>query len=73
MIAFSCKDCRKRFVGCHSICKEYKEDKERHDALMKKANEGRDANIYSAIHANKRRDKEALAKRKHIRVRRNYG
>lgn len=28
---FSCQGCTKRYVGCHSTCKKYKEEKLRYD------------------------------------------
>lgn len=28
-----CKDCQKRFVGCHSSCKEYLEQKAKWDKM----------------------------------------
>lgn len=30
-----CKDCEKRYVGCHSSCEEYNEQKKRHVELNK--------------------------------------
>lgn len=68
----ACHHCTKRFVGCHSTCKEYKEDKERHNALMKKANEDMDARLYDFDASAKRKDKRALARKKHVVMRRNY-
>lgn len=31
-----CKDCKKRFVGCHSICEQYLEWKADNDATREK-------------------------------------
>lgn len=32
-----CKNCEKRYVGCHSECEDYKSWKSEHDELIKKA------------------------------------
>ncbi len=33
---FSCKDCQKRYVGCHSDCEPYKQFKKETTELRKK-------------------------------------
>lgn len=46
-----CKDCGKRYPGCHSHCQEYIEEKAIYDA--KKAEYNKKADVYSAIYANR--------------------
>ena len=36
MIKLECKDCTKRYVGCHSVCENYNAWKKEHDELVKK-------------------------------------
>lgn len=73
MIPFrACHHCTKRVIGCHSTCKEYKEDKERHDRLMREANSDRDARLYEHQLMIHRSNKKALVGKKHLKVRRNY-
>lgn len=36
-----CKDCKKRKLGCHSVCKDYKEFRKLKDIENQEAREGR--------------------------------
>lgn len=36
-----CKDCKDRYVGCHSNCEEYKKQKEKYEEEKLKRNETR--------------------------------
>ena len=33
--SYPCKDCKKRYIGCHEYCKEYKAAKAAHDENVK--------------------------------------
>ena len=73
MIPFrACHHCTKRVIGCHSTCKEYKADKERHVRLMKEVDADKDARLYEHKLMMKRHNKKAMARKKHVTVRRNY-
>lgn len=43
MLTICCKDCTKRYVGCHSKCKDYKQFKIENEKKRKYINESRDA------------------------------
>ena len=33
MVVFSCKNCTERYVGCHSTCPKYLQEKAEHDRV----------------------------------------
>ena len=48
MIKWGCKDCRKRFIGCHSTCESYKKQKEMHDKMLKEDKNKRVRQLYNS-------------------------
>lgn len=58
-----CRNCDKRYPGCHSQCPEYIEEKANYDA--KKAEYNKKADVYSAIYGNRcKKVNKALKKRR---------
>lgn len=73
MIPFkACHHCTKRVIGCHSTCKEYKEEKERNDKLKAAANSDKDARLYEYNLMINRHNKKAMSQKRRVTVRRNY-
>lgn len=61
-----CKDCERRFVGCHSKCADYAESRKQYEAARAEAiNERRS---YQAFHAY-----AALSRRRHLEEKRRKG
>ena len=67
-----CKDCPDRFIGCHSTCERYISAKKEHDRLMKEYRKGDDADRVLQRGYYKALNTKAMAKKKHLTVRRNY-
>lgn len=53
-----CKDCKKRFPGCHDYCETYLEEKEEHEQVRMKARREKDAdNDFYGVWMPKRKNK----------------
>lgn len=68
----SCMGCAERVVGCHSTCEKYKQDKEIHEEIVRRADEGHEADNYQMSYVSKQRSQMALRKRKHLNYKRYY-
>lgn len=68
----SCMGCTDRTVGCHSTCERYKQDKEIHEDIVKRAGEDREADSYTMAYVCKYRNANTLRKKRHVVYRRNY-
>jgi len=49
-----CKNCEKKFIGCHSTCEDYKEFCRQNAALKKKIREAKDQ-YYGSLTTGKRK------------------
>lgn len=51
-----CKDCKKRYLGCHDYCETYLDEKEKHDQLRKKIYKEKQADndYYEAYYSNRK-------------------
>lgn len=61
-----------RHPGCHATCERYKRAKEKSDQIKAAANADKDARIYEYQGMMKRHNKKAMARKKHVTIRRNY-
>ncbi len=68
----SCMGCTERVVGCHSTCERYKHDKEIHEEIVRRADEGHEADNYQMATICHQRSQLALRKRKHLTYKRYY-
>jgi hypothetical protein len=52
-----CKDCDKRYPGCHDYCETYLDEKEKHDKLREKIRKDKQGDIdyYDAWYSNRKK------------------
>lgn len=60
---FSCKDCRERYVGCHSKCETYKREWEANEKRKKDLKIEREINEYTNDSVSKWLNKQAVRKK----------
>lgn len=68
MIKAPCKDCEKRYVGCHSSCEEYlafkKDQREYNEKVLNARNKGRQVNTVLFKNAEKAMKRYGRQKKK---------
>lgn len=61
-IRFCPPDCPDRHPGCHSVCKDYEENKQKHEKIKKTKNKQRDIDVYCASSIVKNKNKTVKRK-----------
>lgn len=60
-----CKDCTERYLGCHDHCERYRETKAEYERSKAQIKNGMEYRRYVVSRSFKRRDDDALNKKRH--------
>lgn len=60
---FTCKDCPKRYPGCHGKCEKYQKEKADWEAIKAAARPDKEYDIYVGLKAGESKDRAAKARK----------